>query len=291
VIGHEVSGTVAAVGPEVEGLDPGDRVVVMPLDWCGECRPCRRGTHNICYDLRLLGIDTPGSMQERWIAPARVVFPVPAGVPLDLAALVEPLAVAVHDVSRGGVAAGDRVVVIGGGPVGQLIALVARERGAEVVVSEPDGFRRGFADESGFTTIDPTATDPAAWVAEWTGGEGADVAFEVSATTAGARAMTDVLAGRGTAVAVGIYAQPPPVDLFRFFWRELSLIGARVYADEDFAAAVDLVAGGALPLDRFVSAVYPLEQAAEAFARLEAGGGLMKVLIDSRPDRDAPGTR
>ncbi len=282
--GHEASGTVAAVGPDVDHVALGDAVVVMPLDWCGDCRPCRRGTPNICYHLRLLGIDVPGSMQQRWVAPARVVFPVPAGVPLDQAALVEPLAVAVHDVRRAEVAPGDRVVVIGGGPVGQLIALVAADAGADVLVSEPDAFRRAFAADSGFGTIDPTQDDLAERITRWTEGDGADIAFEVSGSPAGARAMTAVLAGRGRGVVVGIHPQPPAVDLFRVFWRELTLVGSRVYAQQDFTAAIELAAGGGLDLARFISVVHPMDEVTRAFESLEDGAGLMKVLIGLRPD-------
>jgi 2-desacetyl-2-hydroxyethyl bacteriochlorophyllide A dehydrogenase len=278
--GHEMSGTVAQLGVGVTDLGIGDKVVVMPLDWCGECYACEHGYTNVCHRLRFLGIDAPGSMQQSWVVPARVVLPVPDHVELSHAALVEPVAVAVHDVRRAGVAVGDRVVVIGGGPIGQLIAWVARRRGSEVALSEPDPARREFAGADGFTVVDPTATDVAEWVADWSPHGGADIAFEVSATKAGARAMTDVLVARGRAVIVGIHSEPPPVDLHRCFWRELTLIGARVYERADFAEAVDLVASGDIPLDRFISAVYPLTSAGEAFTRLDAGEGVMKVLVD-----------
>jgi len=280
--GHETSGVVAAIGDGVDHVAEGDHVVVRPLDWCGECRPCRTGSSHICYNLKFLGIDVTGSMQERWVAPARVVYRIPPDLPLDEAALVEPLAVAVHDVRRSEIEPGDKTVVIGGGPIGQLIALVARDAGGDVAVSEPDAFRRSFADESGFATIDPLSGDLPGFVDDWTGGDGADLAFEVSGSAPGALAMTEVLAGRGRAVVVGIYPQPVPVDLFKFFWRELTLVGSRVYADEDFREAIDLIASGRVEARRFLSATFPMERATEAYEHLDGGGGgLMKVLVES----------
>ncbi len=281
VPGHETSGVVQAIGDGVDHVAVGDHVVVRPLDWCGECRPCTTGASNICYRLKFLGIDVPGSMQERWVAPARVVYRVPPDLPLDEAALVEPTAVAVHDVRRAEINSGDKVVVIGGGPIGQLIALVAADKGGEVVVSEPNPYRRGFAEEAGFTTINPVAGDLPGFIDEWTSGDGADLAFEVSGSEPGALAMTDVLAGRGRAVVVGIYPQPVPVDLFKFFWRELTLVGSRVYADEDFREAIELIAAGRVPARRFLSATFPMSRATEAFEHLDAGGDLMKVLVES----------
>jgi (R,R)-butanediol dehydrogenase/meso-butanediol dehydrogenase/diacetyl reductase len=282
VVGHEMAGTVAAVGPGVTGLAPGDPVTVMPLALCGQCRACRAGNTQACYRLGFLGIDAPGSMQQLWEVPASIVFRLPARLPLDEAALLEPVAVAVHDVRRAQVQAGEKTVVIGGGPVGQLIALVARSQGADLLLAEPDEGRRRFAAAAGIATIDPTTEDLAARVDDWTRGEGADLSFEVSATAAGTTAMTQVLAVRGRAVVVGIQTQPAPVDLFRVFWRELTLVGARTYQPADFDEAIRLADSGELSLRRFISEIHPLNGAQRAFEHLDAGRGLMKVLVDCR---------
>jgi 2-desacetyl-2-hydroxyethyl bacteriochlorophyllide A dehydrogenase len=282
VMGHETSGTVAAVGAGVSHIAPGDPVTVMPIAVCGECRACREGNIQVCYRLRFLGIDAPGSLQERWEVPASVVFRLPARLPLDEAALIEPLAVAVHDVRRSAVQAGEKTVVIGGGPVGQLIALTARARGADVLLVEPDAGRRRFAEDLGVAAADPGAEDLPERLDTWTGGEGVDLAFEVSATHPGTRLMTDVLATRGRGVIVGIQPQPAPVDVFRVFWRELTLLGARTYQPADFEEAIALADGGAVPLRRFISEVHPLSAVRRAFERLEEGQGLMKVLVDCR---------
>ncbi|MET8944836.1 alcohol dehydrogenase catalytic domain-containing protein [Streptomyces sp. NPDC004542] len=280
VIGHEMSGRIVRVGADVEGWRPGDHVTVMPLRWDGTCPACAAGHRHICHHLDFIGIDSPGAMQQRWTVPASVLVRLPDTLPLDRAALVEPTAVAVHDVGRAQVRAGERVVVVGGGPVGVLIALVARASGAEVRVVEPGTHRRLLAEELGLTTWDPAARDVAELVAEWTAGAGADVAFEVSGAAAGVETAVDVLAVRGRLCLVAIHPRPREVNLHRFFWRELTIVGARLYDRDDFERAVTLVADGTVPADRLISKVVPLAEASSAFDVLEAGGDVMKVLLD-----------
>jgi 2-desacetyl-2-hydroxyethyl bacteriochlorophyllide A dehydrogenase len=279
VIGHEMSGRVVRVGPGVEGFTRGDPVTVMPLRWDGTCPACLRGHRHVCQNLDFLGIDSPGAMQQRWTVPASTLVRLPESLPLDRAALVEPTAVAVHDVGRAGVREGERVVVVGAGPVGTLIALVARAAGGEVRVVEPNAQRRRLAERLGLSPWDPGADDVAERVRDWTDEAGADVAFEVSGVEAGVQTAVDVLAVRGRLCLVAIHPRPRPVDLHRFFWRELSLIGARLYDREDFETAVRLIAEDTIPAGQLISRVVPLADALGAFQSLETGGDV-KVLVD-----------
>ena len=201
---------------------------------------------------------------------------------MDHAATIEPVAVACHDVHLGEVAPGEDVVVIGGGPIGLLVALVARLAGANVLLSEINPFRVALARELGLEAVNPNETDLAALVEERTDGKGAEVVFEVSGSPAGAETMTELPRTRGRIVVVAIFATAPKVDLFRFFWRELQLRGARVYEPQDFEKAIGLVASGALPLDRLISARRPLAEVQSAFEELESSAKLMKVLIDTQ---------
>ncbi|GIJ80960.1 2-desacetyl-2-hydroxyethyl bacteriochlorophyllide A dehydrogenase [Micromonospora phaseoli] len=283
IIGHEMSGRIAAVGEGATGWSVGQAVTVMPTRACGRCAACRNGNSHICHAMNFLGIDSPGAMQSLWNVPAELVLPLPAGLPLDHAALVEPVAVAVHDVRRANVTADEQVVVVGGGPVGVLIAVVAQGRGARVLLVEPDAFRRALAGEIGIEAVDPGKTDVVALVDDRTAGAGADVAFEVSGSAAGVATAVDVLTTRGRLVLVAIHPQPREVNLHRFFWRELELLGARLYQRDDMAEAIRLVASGVIPARQLISRVEPVEAVAAAFDAL-AGGGVMKVLLDLRED-------
>ncbi|MFK4852165.1 zinc-binding dehydrogenase [Microbacterium sp. ZW T6_19] len=279
VFGHEMSGIVEQIGAGVEGWSVGDRVTVMPLQWDDSCPACLAGHRHICQNLDFVGIDSPGSLQQRWNVRAEWLIRLPDDMPLDIAALAEPTAVAVHDVRRSELRPGDKVVVIGGGPIGLLIASVARHLGAEVVVIELAPARRAQIAELGFETLDPRVTNQDAWVERWTGGAGADVVFEVSGAAAAVLGATSLAKVRGTVVVVAIHPTPRPIDLQRVFWRELRLLGARVYERRDFDTAVGLLAEGAIPTELLITKIVPLSQVQSAFDDLEQGNAL-KILVD-----------
>ncbi|WP_116953529.1 zinc-dependent alcohol dehydrogenase [Jiangella endophytica] len=280
VIGHEMSGRVAAIGDDVEGLAVGEAVTVMPTRFCGECPACRRGNSHVCHAMNFLGIDSPGAMQASWTVPADLVIPLPDELPLHHAALTEPVAVAVHDVRRAGVGEDDHVVVIGGGPVGVLIAAVAQGRGARVLLAEPDPYRRGVAGDIGIQTVDPSSDDVVALIDERTTGAGADIAFEVSGSAGGVSTAVEVLAARGRLVMVAIHTQPRELDLHRYFWRELELFGARLYQREDMTEAIRLVTSRAIPAERLITRIESVHSVNAAFEALESRGSVMKVLIE-----------
>ncbi|WP_205328546.1 zinc-binding dehydrogenase [Glycomyces sp. YM15] len=278
VIGHEMSGTIAALGDGVEGWALGDPVTVMPLAWDGTCPACLAGNAHICQNLDFVGIDSPGALQGRWNVDAGLLVRLPAGLSLRHAALVEPTAVAVHDVRRAELEPGQKAVVIGGGPIGVLIAAVARSFGGDVVVIELDPGRRKAIADLGFTVLDPRE-DTTSWVEEWTGGAGADVVFEVSGAAAAVLGAVDYAKVRGTLVVVAIHPEPRPINLQRVFWRELRLLGARVYQRDDFDTAVALLDTGAIPADALITKTVPLRDVQAAFDALTGGEG-MKILID-----------
>ncbi len=279
-MGHEMSGVVRSVGTDVTHVAGGDRVVVMPLISCGECPACLAGHGHICQRLKFIGIETPGAFQSYWTVPAHAVLPIPDSLSLKLGALIEPLAVACHDVRIGEIQSGEWAVVLGGGPIGTLIALVAKAYGANVIVSEINPYRIELLSKLGIEAINPQKQDIVEYVERMTGGAGCDVVFEVTSSSAGARLMTQLPRTRGRIVVVGIFNDPPPVDLHRFFWRELKMLGARVYEKEDFEEAIALASSGDLPLERLISDVYPLERLQDGFRQMESGAGVMKILLD-----------
>jgi threonine dehydrogenase-like Zn-dependent dehydrogenase len=163
-----------------------------------------------------------------------------------------------------------------------LIALVARQKGAHVLVSEINPYRVELARQLGLQATNPLESDLRQVVTDRTGGAGADVVFEVSGSAAGAAVMTDLVRARGMIVVVAIFAQPPEVDLHRFFWRELHLVGARVYEPQDFEEAIQLAADKLLPLEHIISARRPLSGLQKSLEEIESSTQLMKVLIDAR---------
>jgi (R,R)-butanediol dehydrogenase / meso-butanediol dehydrogenase / diacetyl reductase len=278
VIGHETLAEIAQAPAGTE-LRVAERVVVEPLRTCGTCRACRTGAAYLCYRLRVLGVEDPGGMQEYWAVPTDRLLRVPTTLSDDEAAVIEPLAVATHDVRRAEVKAGDAVLVFGGGPIGALIAMVARHRGARVVIAEVNPFRVELLRKLGLEVLGPER-DTARFVEEWTGGDGADVVFEVTGNAAAVRAMTDLVRVQGTISMVAIHGEPLPVDLYRFFARELTMHGSRLYSRGDWEEAIRLAASGAVTLAPLVTRRIPLESLQQGMEETLRGGPVMKVLID-----------
>jgi 2-desacetyl-2-hydroxyethyl bacteriochlorophyllide A dehydrogenase len=278
VLGHETFAAVAeAAGGS--GFKSGDRVVVEPLEFCGACRACKMGASYICYSIKVLGVDRPGGCQQYWAVPAARLIRVPDSLSDDHAALMEPLSIAVHDVRRAEVKPGDAVLVFGGGPIGTLIAMVSRHRGARVAVAEVNPFRLDMLRKLGFEAVGPDR-DVVRFATEWTGGDGVDVAFEVSGHPAAVRAVTDVVRVWGTVSIVAIHSEPMPVNLYQMFARELTMHGSRLYSRADWEEAIRLAAAGAVDLAPLVSRTFPLEGLPEAMQLALGGGPVMKVLID-----------
>ena len=278
ILGHETFAEVLEA-PTGSGFAAGHRVVVEPVEFCGICRACKMGASYICYGLKVLGVDKAGGMQQYWSVPTSRLIRVPDSLSDDHAALMEPLAIAVHDVRRAEVKPGDAVLVFGGGPIGTLIAMVSRQRGARVAVAEVNPFRVDMLRGLGFEVVGPDR-DPVRFAAEWTGGDGVDVAFEVTGHPAAVRAVTDVVRVWGTVSIVAIHAEPMPVNLYQMFARELSMHGSRLYSREDWEEAIRLGAAGAVTLSPLVSRTLPLEALGEGMQMALGGGPVMKVLID-----------
>ena len=279
IVGHEMSGTIDALGAGVSGFEIGQKVVVRPLDPDLTCPASKAGYSHISHNMKFLGLDTDGAMQDVWCVPAHTIHTLPDDMRMDHAALIEPVAVACHDVRLSELQQGEDVLVIGGGPIGILCAMVAREAGGSVTVSEVNPARIAIAEQLGFATLNPKDVDLATTVHDRTGGKGADVVFEVSGTQPGVDAMPSCAATRARIVMVAIHATKPQIDLFQFFWRELKLIGARVYEPEDYNKAIDLVAAGAIDADTVITDVSPLSDIQAAFEALDSSPTALKSLI------------
>lgn len=278
-IGHEMSGVIDAVGEGVDGFSVGDKIVVRPLD-DRKVKPSDKGYNHICEELKFIGIDSPGAMQQYWNVPAFTLHKLKKETDLKLAALVEPLSVAVHDVRMGELKAGETAVVLGGGPIGLLVALVAKEKGAQVIISEVNETRIAKAKELGLDAVNPTKLDLVEYVKSKTEDRRADVVFEVAGVQPALDIMTEVAGIRGRIVMVAIHGQKKPVDLFKFFWKELRLIGARVYEREDYDKAIELVTENKLPFHEMITDVQPLTEIQKVFEKIDENPDGLKVLMD-----------
>jgi 2-desacetyl-2-hydroxyethyl bacteriochlorophyllide A dehydrogenase len=270
-IGHEICGEVV----QSSTVPVGQRVVLYPLISCGECRLCRTGQAYICRTLRVYGFDFDGGMAEYLTVPARNLMRVPQEFPAKLGAMVEPLAVAVHAISRTTVPTGETALVIGAGPIGLLIALLLRHNGYHAPICDVSTFRQQLARSAGLEVLEPGLVVEA--IREATDGEGASVVFECAGHPSVARMMTDAARCHGVVVNAGVFKQPVEVDLQSVNFKELTVIGSRVYTREDFLQAIQLAPK--LDLDRVITHSLGLEDASKAYDLMRAAEAGKVVLV------------
>jgi L-gulonate 5-dehydrogenase len=293
VQGHELAGTIAALGPGCRaGLEVGQRVAVFPLHACGRCYPCRVGRPNTCDRFELTGIHRDGGLQELLAEGQEQVFPIATPGPV-VAALAEPVSIAVRAVNRAALRAGERAVVLGAGPIGQCIGLVARERGAELLMIDLQQSRLALSREMGAETLVWTrgsqhsgsqhgdgAAEVVAAARQWAGPDGPPVVFDATGEAAAVRAMIDMVASAGRAVQVGMSNQEAPIRVGSLTEKELDLLGVSCCGEREFADAVGVVERNGPVLARLVSHEFGLADAPEAihFA-MTRPTEVMKVVI------------
>jgi threonine dehydrogenase-like Zn-dependent dehydrogenase len=265
VQGHEFAGVVEAVGPDSRtGLRVGERVAVWPLTSCGHCYPCRIGRRNVCSNISLIGVHRDGALQERLRVPVSQVFPVGAQ-DAAVAALIEPVSIAVRAVVRGRVEAGEKAVVFGAGPIGQAVATAAIDRGAQVLLVDPVRSRveRGQATGADLLALEDGA-DLAAATREWAGNEGPQLVFEATGVPEVARTAVELVSQAGRVVIVGLSGHEAPLRVGDLAFKEIDLLGVSCCNSDEFAEAVALVARREEALRGLVTHEFPLEQAPEA---------------------------
>ena len=273
VLGHEMSGTLAT---DTAGLPAGTPVVVNPLLPCGHCATCLAGRPHTCENLKLLGIDAPGGAAEQVAVPEGSLVPLPADADLDAAAFAEPLAVAVRAVRRSRLALGEDVVVVGAGPVGLAVALSARQAGAaSVLVVETAPARREVAARLGLDVAAPSPADPSPDAV-------APVVFDCASHPAVAAQLGALAAPGGRVVIVGVYPGLTPLDLQAVTFKELEVIGTRVYSRDDLHTAARMITSGAFDPRPLLTRIVPLDEAPQAIDDL-ASGREVKVLVKGRP--------
>jgi L-iditol 2-dehydrogenase len=283
VQGHEFAGRITEVGPDVQILNTGDDVTVMPQLVCGQCYPCRHGNYHICNSLKVIGCQADGAAQEFLAVDQGLVIKLPQGMDYDSGAMIEPVAVGAHAVGRLGSVEGRKILVLGAGPIGNLTAQVAAGRGAvSVAIADISTHRLEIAGACGIPqTINLTKEDLAGAVGKTFGPDGADAILEcvgveetVSQAISTARKGTDI-------VIVGVFAGKPRVDIGLVQDKELRLIGTLMYRVLDYWTAVELVQSGKVKLAPLMTRHFPFDQYPDAYQYIEKNRDqTMKVFID-----------
>jgi L-iditol 2-dehydrogenase len=286
--GHEITGTLAEVGGDVQGLMPGQEVMIAPNIGCGHCRQCAAGRNNLCPDYDAFGITLDGAFAEymRVTAPAIEqgnVIPVAEGADLAAMALAEPLACVLHGQDAVNVQPGDTVLIQGAGPIGLLHLLTAKARGAaRVLVSELAPGRLAKAAELGADhVIDISATSLAQAVADATGGQGADVVIVAAPSR---RAMEESLQLAAHCGRINFFAGLPRQEPFiqadanTIHYRELIVTGTTACSTTDCRRAVELAAGGSIDLRVLIGDRFPLSEATAAFTAARRRDGWKVIL-------------
>lgn len=277
--GHEFCGEIVEIAGD-SAFVPGDRVVIEPTLSCGACEACSAGQTHVCKTLRLIGIDGHGGFAEYVAVPLNRLHRIPDSLPDAHAALTEPLAVAVHTVRRSNMKVGDRVVILGGGPIGLMIGMIAKLAGArDIIVSDISPYRLSKAKELGFTALDAKNADVGEQIQTLTDGVGADLVFEVAGTPATVSLMVEAARIQGQVVVVSLFKQPPAVDLARMHFKEISLTTTRCYSRDDFETAIQFMAKGMLDISPMISHELKLEQIAQGFEFMEKPDQSLKILI------------
>jgi len=285
IMGHEAAGVVESVGDDVTDFAPGDRVTFDSMISCDRCPQCRAGQANLCDHRRVLGVSPGeyrqhGAFAEFVVVPRHIVYRIPDGIPLEHAALVEPISVAVHAANRTPVRLGDQAVVVGCGVIGLLLIQAAKAKGCSTVIAiDLDETRLARAARVGADATVDAKGDVPARVLELTGGHGADVAFEAVGAPKAVDSASRCLRKGGTLTLVGNVTPRVEIDLQAIVTRELSLVGSCASSGE-YPACLELLARGIIRVDELITAVAPLEEGPAWFDRLYAREpGLLKVLL------------
>ena len=278
--GHEVVGVIAAVGPEVTGVEAGQRVTVEPDLPCWNCKQCRSDRQNLCENLRFFGCGyDQGGMADYFTIPANRLHVIPDELDYRAAALIEPLSTPVHAVRIAGDVRDKAVVILGAGTIGLLLLAVVRaHRAKRVVVTDPLAAKRALAAGQGADAVlDATADDIVAQ-ARAALGESADVVFDCVAVTATIRQAIGMASKGGTVVIVGVPADDVNVPLPVVQDHQVRIQGSATYLPEDYAESIRLLVEGDVRVDDIVTAEVPLARVADAYA-LSSGGQHVKVLV------------
>ncbi len=281
VMGHEFAGEIVEIkSSEIDSeVTVGDKVTVYPLLSCGHCWACKNGVSHVCRDLKLIGIDRDGAFAEYVNVPLDLILKFPEDLTYDQGALIEPLAVAVHAMEMAGEPDWQTAVVVGSGPIGLLVGLCLKHSGIETtIISDINAHRLKRAEKLGFHTFNSTEGNLVDLVNEVTHKEGADIVFECAGSSSAALQMCDLVRPRGKVIMVSVHKEPPPVDLRAISFKEITMVGTRVYTRSSYQKALQMIKD--LPFDALISHKLDIGNAAEGFELMQKPEDVCKVIIN-----------
>lgn len=280
VMGHELSGTVEAADDD-SGLEHGDPVYVMPYLSCGKCIACRNGKTNCCVNIQVLGVHRDGAMTEYLSVPAQFVQKA-EGITLDQAAMLEFLAIGAHAVRRGDVGAGQRVLVVGAGPIGMAAMIFAKLRGATVTALDSREDRLRFcSDKIGVAASVSLGDGDAEKLSDLTDGEFFDVVFDATGNANAMRRGFDFIAHGGKYVFISIVRDVISFSDPEFHKREATLLGSRNATQEDFDTVLKAMRAGLIPDEALNTHRLQLSTLPADFPKLlDPSAGVVKAIVE-----------
>lgn len=284
VLCHEILGTIETLPAGYTGpFKVGQRVLMNPIISCGECSACKRGLTHVCENLKLLGIHADGGFAEYTKVGVDKLVALDEDIPDDVAILGEPFAVGYHIMVRSQIQPGDTVFISGGATVGLYIAVFAKAWGASrVIISEINEPRRQFVESMGIETINPAKTDAMDLMREVTGGGGFDVVYDTSGAASCILQMPDLCRCGGKMLSLGLSGDAYQFIIGKVSFKEITLIGNRLYSQEDFEKGVRFLEDNwkAMGLDRMVTDRLTLSEINRAIEMMLSGENICKIIID-----------
>ncbi len=272
-MGHEFSGTISAIGPNVSAYQIGDDVIVDPMLTCGVCVMCQAGRTNVCLQRTMIGMHQHGAYAEAVRVPQRQLHRKPAGLSWERAALIEPLSVALHAINQTPFLVGESVAIIGTGPIGLLALMVARLKGAgTIIVTDRSAHRLELAHKLGADlVVDVGVHDPITAVQAATGGRGADAAIEavgIAPTVQQALAVTRI---GGNITWIGNSAPEVSLNMQHVVTREIAIRGVYAFTSAEFEQSISLLVSGRLNVDLLIERIAPLADGPQLIHDLAKG--------------------
>lgn len=285
IIGHEIIGEIVEIG---EGENPrqlrvGDRVVLNPYLYCGTCYACEQGQTNACTSLKCLGVQTDGAMCEIFVHPTKLMIKVPDSIDNELGAVIEPTVIALHALHRLQAKAGEHVVIIGAGCIGLLTAIVAKEKGMHVIVSDVVDERLEIAVALGADgTINPMKENAVEKLLEMTNGRLAECVCEMSGAPAAVRSTLDYAASTGRIALTGWPDRDVELPTAVITRKELKILGSRTGVTAEFEEVVSLIEEGKIDPRKIISRVVAFNELPETIAALDKDPGMAIKVVGLR---------